>query len=91
MGKYLFTPPYFSLFQSQASLLEVKTDLQPIGDFIVPFATKNITYRRRSFDVAGPSLWYSLSLEIRSFRSRPMFRFGLDTFLFREAYNIPAP
>ena len=26
-------------------------------EFIIPSATKNITYRRRSFAVAGPTLW----------------------------------
>ena len=55
------------------------------------FTTKNITYRRRSFAVAGPTLWNSLPFEIRSSSSLPMFRSRLKTFLFREAYTISAP
>ena len=61
------------------------------GDFIIPSATKNITYRRQRFAVDGPTLWNSLPIEIRSFSSLPMFRSRLNTYLFREAYTISAP
>ena len=42
------------------------------------------------FAVAGPTWWNYLSLEIRNSSSIQTFRFRLQTFLFREAYNISA-
>ena len=61
-----------SLFQSQAFLLWVEINLQSVGNLSF-IATKNITYHRRSFAVAGPTLWNSLPLEIRSFSSCQWF------------------
>ena len=60
------------------------------GDFIVPPATRNTTYRQRSFTVAGPTWWNYFPLEIRNSSSMQTFRSRLKTFLFREAYNISA-
>ena len=34
------------------------------GDFIIPFATTNITYCRRSFPLVGSTFWNSLPLKI---------------------------
>ena len=43
-------------------------------------------YGRRSFSVAGPSLWDALSSAIRNSMSLPAFRSNLKTRLFREAF-----
>ena len=43
-------------------------------------------YWRRSFSVAGPSLWNALPSDIRNAISLPAFRSRLKTHLFREAF-----
>ena len=43
-------------------------------------------YGRRSFSVAGPSLWNALPSAIRNSMSLPAFRSSLKTHLFREAF-----
>ena len=43
-------------------------------------------YGRRSFSVAGPSLWNALPSAIRNSVSLPAFRSSLKTHLFREAF-----
>ena len=43
-------------------------------------------YGRRSFSVAGPSLWNVLPSAIRNSMSLPAFRSSLKTPLFREAF-----
>ena len=43
-------------------------------------------YGRRSFSVAGPSLWNALPSDIRNSVSLPAFRSSLKTHLFREAF-----
>ena len=43
-------------------------------------------YWRRSFSVAGPSLWNTLPSAIRNSMSLPAFRSSLKTHLFREAF-----
>ena len=43
-------------------------------------------YGRRSFSVAGPSLWNALPSAIRNSISLPAFRSSLKTHLFREAF-----
>ena len=43
-------------------------------------------YGRRSFSVAGPSLWNALPSAIRNYMSLPAFRSSLKTHLFREAF-----
>ena len=86
-------PPYlkdFFVLVSSMSALSRNRCAAP-GDFIISSAIKNITYRRMSFAVAGPTLWNSLPLEIGSFSSLPMFRSRLNPFLFKEAYTISAP
>ena len=60
------------------------------GDFIVPPARRNTTYRQRSFAVAGPTWWNYFPLEIRNYSSMQTFRSRLKTVLFREAYSISA-
>ena len=41
----------------------------------------------RSFTVAGPDLWNSLPLQIRSSTNISTFKRKLETYLFRKAYN----
>ena len=48
------------------------------------FAIK--AYGRRSFSLAGPSLWNALHSAIRNSMSLPAFRSSLKTHLFREAF-----
>ena len=58
------------------------------GDYSVPPATRNTTYRQHSFAVAGPTWWNYFPLKIRNSSSMQTFHSRLKTFLFREAYNI---
>ena len=85
-------PPYLKDFFVPVSSISSLSRNQSAarGDFTISSATKNITYRRRSFAVAEPRLWNSLPFEIHSFSSLPMFRSRLKNFLFSEAYTISA-
>ena len=56
-------------------------------NFIVRSATRIITYRQRSFSVAGPTLQKSLPLEIHSSISLLMFCSRLKTYLFRAEFQ----
>ena len=57
------------------------------GDLIIQ-KVKTISYRRRSFAIAGPSFWNSLPMHLRSSPSLTEFKTNLKTYLFREAYNL---
>ena len=83
-------PPYLKDFFVPVSSISVLSRNQSAarGAFIIPSATKNITYRRRSFAAAGPTLWNSLPLEIRRSSSLPMFRSRLKTCWFFMSWNF---
>ena len=85
-------PPYLKeLFVPVSSVSALSRNRSASrGDFIVPPATRNTTYRQRSFAVAGPTWWNYFSLQIRNSSCMQTFRSRLKTFLFREAYNISA-
>ena len=89
----VLAPPYLKDFFVPVSSISALSRNRSVtgADFIIPSATKNITYRRRSFAVAGHTLRNSLSFEIRSSISLPTFRSRLKTFLFIGAYNISSP
>ena len=55
-------------------------------DLIVP-ATKRVTFAARSFSVAGPRHWNSLTYELKSIEDCNLFRKKLKTFLFKEYIN----
>ena len=48
----------------------------------------NSSFGERSFSVAGPRLWNSLPLEIRSITDSVSFKQNLKTHLFRKYYNL---
>lgn len=48
----------------------------------------NSSFGERSFSVAGPRLWNSLPLEIRSITDSVSFKQNLKTHLFRKSYNL---
>ena len=56
------------------------------GDLNIP-RTKTVTFGPRSFEVAGPTLWNSLPVNIRNANSLPLFKKLLKTFLFIKAYG----
>ena len=86
------TPPYLKkLFVPVSSVPALSRNRSASrGDFIVPPGTRNITYRQRSFAVAGPTWWNYFPLGIRNSSSMQTFHSRLKTFLFREACNISA-
>ena len=56
------------------------------NDLLVPF-TKRHTFAARSFAVAGPKYWNSLSPHIKSSCDIDNFRKNLKTFLFNQYFN----
>ena len=83
----LYLREFFFILVSSISALSRKRPATG-GKFTVPSATRNITKRRRSFAIAGTTLWNSLPLEIRSSSSLLIFRSRLNAYLFSEAYII---
>ena len=57
------------------------------GDLNIP-RTKTVTFGPRSFEVAGPTLWNSLPVNIRNANSLPLFKNFLKTFLFIKAHGV---
>ena len=49
--------------------------------------SRTVTYGDRSFSVAGPSVWNSLPLDVRSAQSFALFKSRLKTHLFIGAFN----
>ena len=56
------------------------------GDLAVP-ATRTVRYGPRSFAVAGPSMWNSVPVLLRSCHRPSSFRRDLKTELFIRAYH----
>ena len=50
--------------------------------------TKTVTYGKRSFSFAAPSLWNSLPYHLRHSSSLASFKRSLKTYLFTEYYNL---
>ena len=86
-------PPYLKeLFVLVSSVLALSRNRSASrGDFIVPSAARNITYRQRSFAMAGPTWWNYFPLEIRNSSFILTFRSRLNTFLFRERLTTSLP
>ncbi len=56
---------------------------------VVPYPERNTkkNYGDRAFSVAGPLLWNSLPLSVRSSSTLTQFRSRLKTHLFHDAYS----
>ena len=57
------------------------------GDLNIP-RTKTVSFGPRSFEVAGPTLWNSLPVNICTANSLPLFKKLLKTFFFIKAYGV---
>jgi hypothetical protein len=55
------------------------------GKYVVPGT--RLVFGRRSFTVAGPSIWNSLPPHVRNSLSETVFRSKLKTYLFQSIYG----
>ena len=82
-------PEYFSDVCTPLSAIPGRSGLRAAerGDLFVP--TRKSKIGSRSFKVAAPTVWNSLPQHLHlSTISRQLFRRGLKTHLFQEAYNL---
>ena len=61
---------------------------QSSRSYLLNIPSYNSSFGERSFSVAGPRLWNSLPLEIRSITDSVSFKQNLKTHLFRKSYNL---
>src|SRR5688572_4270597 len=80
-------PSYLSSMITPCNSVKGRSSLRSAsaGKYVV--AGTRLVFGRRSFTVAGPSIWNSLPPHVRNSLSETIFRFKHKTYLFQSTYG----
>ena len=80
-------PSYISSLATHCNFVKGRSSLRSAsaGKYVVP--RTRLVFGRRSFTVAGPSIWNSLPPHVHNSLSETVFRSKLKTYLFQSTYD----